>query len=100
MALTALTALTLTTPPESLAANTVANLGADRVVIDVSSAGTSALLHRWAPEFGRWVPSAAGAATLPGAAGVYETRWEIGGVVAQYCLLCDAAGTWVARSAQ
>lgn len=101
MALTALTTLTLTTRPEALAANTVFTSSGPLLVIDVSTtAATSALLHRWSPEYSRWIPSAAGAATLPGAASVTETRWDIGGINAQYCLLCDAAATHQPTGAQ
>ena len=57
-----------------------------------TTAATTALLHRWSDEFARWVPSAAGAATV--ASGVTETRWDTAGVGGQYCLLCDAAAHW------
>jgi len=100
MAMTCVTTLTLTTDPDAMPANTVAGLGTDLVLIDVNSAATSALLHRWSPEFLRWVPSTAGAATLPGVAGVHETRWDIGGVSAKYCMLTNAAGTWQPMGAQ
>lgn len=93
-----LTSLTVTTKPNDLGGS-VAEwtwCQSERLVIDVKASGaTTALPYRWNETTQEWVPSAAGAATIGGTA-TTETRWDVGGVRARYCMVSSggATGVW------